>query len=98
MDLSNVQARPHGDPGNSTNSTTPPPGLPVQNIPLYNVGSTGEFVKSLSDGGWNNLIMTVKFKPEHVSHFVTTFSNRNQLKDGLPEDYKNKKVYWTIYI
>lgn len=69
----------------------------VQHIPLYNVGSTSEFVKSLSDGGWNNLIMTVKFMPEDVSHFVTTFSNRKHFRDSLPEDYKNKEVCWKIY-
>jgi len=70
----------------------------VQNIPLYNVGTTGEFVESLSTGGWNNIIMTIKVKAEDVSHFVTSFSNRKELREGLPKEYSNKEVRWKIYI
>jgi len=69
----------------------------VQKMPLYNEGSTQDFIKSISVPSWDNIVMTLKFKPENVSHFVAKLSNRIKLKACLPEEYKDKDVCWKMY-
>ena len=70
----------------------------VQKEPLYTSGSTGELVNSISKPGWNNMLMTKKFQPQDVSHFVTQRKFVKQLKESLPIEYKNKEVKWKIFI
>jgi len=69
----------------------------VQKEPLYKTGSTGDLVKSISKPGWNNVLMTKKFQPQDVSHFVTQRKFVKQLKESLPIEYKDKEVEWKIF-
>lgn len=69
----------------------------VQNEPFYTDGSTEDHVKSISRPGWNNIIMTLKFEPKDVLHFVTKLGNVSLLKNALPKDYKDKEVRWKIF-
>tara|TARA_B110001452_G_scaffold194689_1_gene164702 strand:+ start:185 stop:898 length:714 start_codon:yes stop_codon:yes gene_type:complete len=69
----------------------------VQKEPLYNSGTTGGLVNSISKPGWNNMLMTKKFQPQDVSHFVTERKFVRKLKDSLPKEYQNKEVKWKIF-
>ena len=69
----------------------------VQRDPLYTTGTTRELVESIRRPGWNKMLMTLKFNPDDVSHFVTTFSLKVSLAMQIPEAYRTKLVKWKIF-
>ena len=64
----------------------------VQSEPFYADGSTQDHVKNISRPGWNNIIMTMKFEPKDVLHFVTKPGNVTLLRKALPKEYGDKQV------
>ena len=70
----------------------------VQSEPIYNQGTTREFIKKISKPGWSNILMTKKFNHSDVSHFVTQRKFVKTLKSSLPLEYQDKPVKWKAYI
>lgn len=68
-----------------------------QNSPFYTEGSTQDHVKDISEPGWKNMIMAMKFEPKDVSHFVSRPGKVRLLREALPGEYKNKEVRWKIF-
>jgi len=69
----------------------------VQKDPFYTEENTTELIQSISSSGWCNDLMTKKFVPSDVSHFVTQRRYVDVFRNSLPEEYKDKEVKWKIY-
>ena len=64
----------------------------IQKDPLYIDGNTEELVNNISQPGWCNMLMTLKFDINDVSHFITTDDLLNNIKSSLPNKYHDKNI------